>query len=147
MPISKWIIIGVVLFAGTHSPDLPLDKIELPDGFEIAIYSDEVPNARQMAVAPGGTVFVGSRREGKVHAVVDRDGDYKADEVLLIAEDLMMPSGLALFEGDLYVAAVSTILRYDDIEANLMDPPDPVVVVDDLPSDRMHGWKYIAFGH
>ena len=146
MPISKWIIIGVVLFAGTHSPDLPLDKIELPDGFEIAIYSDEVPNARQMAVAPGGTVFVGSRREGKVHAVVDRDGDYKADEVLLIAEDLMMPSGLALFEGDLYVAAVSTILRYDDIEANLMDPPDPVVVVDDLPSDRMHGWKYIAFG-
>ena len=135
-----------VLFAGTHSPDLPLEKIKLPDGFKIEIFSDEVPNARQLAVAPGGTVFVGSRRGGKVHAVVDRDGDYKADEVLVIAEGLTMPTGLAIHEGDLYVAAVSRILRYDDIEANLMNPPEPAVVVDDLPSDRMHGWKFISFG-
>ena len=146
MKISKWFLIAAMFFAGTHSPNLDLDKIELPEGFEIEYYSDAVPNARQMAVAPGGTVFVGSMREGKVHAVVDSDGDFKADEVLLIAEDLTMPTGLALHEGDLYVAVISTILRYDDIEDNLMNPPDPVVVVDDLPSDRMHGWKFIAFG-
>ncbi len=146
MITNTWVVIAAAFFASIHSPDLPLEKIQLPDGFTIEVYSDEVPNARQLAVAPGGTVFVGSRRAGKVHAVVDRDGDHKADEVFVIAEDLMMPTGLAIYAGDLYVAAVSTILRYDDVEARLTDPPEPVIIVDDLPRDRMHGWKYIAFG-
>ena len=126
--------------------DLPLEKIKLPDGFSIAIYAEGVPNARQMALTPGGTLFVGSRRGGKVHAVVDHDGDMKADQVLVIAQNLTMPSGLAYHNGALYVAAVDTVLRYDDIEARLENPPEPVVVVPDLPSDRMHGWKFIAFG-
>ena len=126
--------------------DLPLEKIKLPDGFSIAIYAEGVPNARQMALTPGGTLFVGSRRGGKVHAVVDHDGDMKADQVLVIAQNLTMPSGLVYHNGALYVAAVDTVLRYDDIEARLENPPEPVVVVPDLPSDRMHGWKFIAFG-
>ena len=25
-------------------------------------------------------------------------------------------------------------------------PPKPVVVVNDLPGDTMHGWRYLAFG-
>ncbi len=37
-----------------------LDKITLPNGFSIAIYSGAVPNARQMALGDNGTVFVGS---------------------------------------------------------------------------------------
>ena len=57
-----------------------------------------------------------------------------------------MPSGLAFRDGALYVAAVNRILRYDDIENHLADPPEPVVVVDDLPEDRHHGWKFIDFG-
>ena len=126
--------------------DLPLDKITLPEGFTIDIYADSVPNARQMALAPGGTLFVGSRRGGKVHAVVDENGDFKTDKIYLIAEGLTMPSGLAFRDGSLYVAAVDSILRYDDIEARLDNPPEPVVVVGDLPSDRHHGWKFIDFG-
>ncbi len=144
--MPKWLIVFPLMLAQAHAPDLPLEKITLPDGFTISIYSDEVPNARQMALAPGGTLFVGSRRAGTVHAVVDSDGDYKADEVHVIAEGLTMPSGLAIHEGDLYVAAVSTILRYDDIENHLADPPEPATITDALPSDRMHGWKFIAFG-
>ncbi|MFQ5570465.1 MAG: PQQ-dependent sugar dehydrogenase, partial [Rhodothermales bacterium] len=136
---------GAALLAPSDS-DLPLDKIKLPDGFSIAVYADEVPNARQMALSPGGVLFVGSRRAGKVHAVVDRDGDYTADQVYLIDQDLMMPSGVAFRDGALYVAALNRILRYDDIETHLDDPPEPVVVIDDLPSDRWHGWKFIAFG-
>ncbi|MCY4675011.1 MAG: PQQ-dependent sugar dehydrogenase, partial [Bacteroidetes bacterium] len=126
--------------------DLPLDKISLPEGFTIEVYADSVPNARQMALSPSGVLYVGSRRDGTVHAVVDSDGDMKGDEVLMIAEDLEMPSGLAYREGSLYVAAVSRILRYDDIDSRLQDPPEPVVIVDDLPTERHHGWKFIDFG-
>lgn len=126
--------------------DLPLDKIKLPEGFTISVYSDAVPNARQMALTPGGTLFVGSRQEGQVYAVVDTDGDGVAEQVHLIDEELMMPTGLTFRDGALFVAAVNRILRYDDIEAHLADPPDPIVVLDDLPEDRMHGWKFIDFG-
>ena len=58
-----------------------MGDITLPPGFRIAVYAAEVPNARQMALGPPGVVFVGSRSEGKVYAVVDRDGDGKAEAV------------------------------------------------------------------
>src|SRR5207244_5817269 len=38
------------------------------------------------------------------------------------------------------------VLRYDDIEARLDGPPPPIVVSDAFPTDRDHGWKFIAFG-
>jgi len=124
---------------------LPLDELELPPGFEIELFA-QVENARQMALGDKGTVFVGSRNAGKVHALVDENGDYKADRVYLIAEGLNMPSGIAFRDGDLYVAAVNRVLRYDNIESRLADPPQAVVITDALPDDEHHGWKYIAFG-
>ncbi|GIV60069.1 MAG: sorbosone dehydrogenase [Rhodothermaceae bacterium] len=126
--------------------DVDLDKIKLPPGFEISIFAEDVPNARSLRLTPGGTLFVSTRREGKVYAVRDTDGDYVADEVYTLAEGLNMPNGIAFRDGALYVAEVNRILRYDDIERRLADPPEPVVVYDDLPSDRHHGWKYIDFG-
>jgi glucose/arabinose dehydrogenase len=110
------------------------------------VYAADVPNARQMALGPPGVVFVGSRSEGKVHAVVDRDGDQRADEVHLVAKGLDMPSGLAFKDGALYVADVSRILRFRDVARDLRQPPAPEVVTDAFPADRHHGWKFIAFG-
>ena len=62
-----------------------MSDITLPPGFRITVYAAEVPNARQMALGPPGVVFVGSRSEGKVYAVVDRDGDGQADAVHVLA--------------------------------------------------------------
>ncbi len=57
-----------------------------------------------------------------------------------------MPNGVAFRNGSLYVAEVSRILRFDNIENQLAKPPAPVVVFDKYPTDEHHGWKYIAFG-
>jgi glucose/arabinose dehydrogenase len=127
-------------------PSERLAEIELPSGFEIAVYADGVENARQLALGAEGTVFAGSREAGKVHAVVDSDGDHKADRVFLIDDGLRMPSGVAFRDGSLYVGAVDRILRYDAIEQRLGVPPEPVVVNDDLPDKTHHGWKYLRFG-
>ena len=56
-----------------------------------------------------------------------------------------MPVGVALREGSLYVSAVSRILRFDAIGKHLDNPPEPVVVKGDLPTEKHHGWKFIAF--
>ena len=126
--------------------DIQLDQVELPPGFSIEIYADGVENARQMVLGDNGTLFAGSRKAGKLWAMTDVDGDHRAETVRLIDEDLNMPSGLEFREGALYVGAVDRILRYDNIEALLDQPPEPVVVTDALPDKKHHGWKYLRFG-
>jgi glucose/arabinose dehydrogenase len=123
-----------------------LNKIKLPPGFEISIYASRVENARSMTLGDKGTLFVGSRRAGNVYAIVDRNRDSKADEVITLAEGLNMPNGVAFRGGSLYVAEVSRVLRFDNIESRLENPPKPAIVRDDLPSDKHHGWKFISFG-
>ncbi|MBX3332932.1 MAG: sorbosone dehydrogenase family protein [Nitrospira sp.] len=125
---------------------LSLDTIKLPPGFTIALYTDKVPNARGMALGQDGVLFVGTRDKGDVYAVLDKDGDQRADEVLTIARGLQMPVGVAYRKGSLYVSAVDRILRFDKIDAHLKDVPPPVVVTDGFPKETSHGWKFIAFG-
>ena len=118
----------------------PLSKVRLPPGFRIELYA-RVPGARSMALSPGGTLFVGTRGEGKVYAV--RQG---GRSVTVIASGLEMPNGVAFRDGALYVAEVGRVLRYDGIEARLASPPRPAIVSDVFPEDRHHGWKFIRFG-
>jgi glucose/arabinose dehydrogenase len=99
-----------------------------------------------MVLSPDGTLFVGSRTQGSLYAVLDEDQDYKADEVITLEQGMNMPNGVAFRDGALYVAEVNRVLRYDDIEANLRSLPEPVVVSQDFPSDQHHGWKFIRFG-
>ena len=123
-------------------PDL--SAINLPAGFSIEIWSAEVPNARSMTVGDKGTVFVSTRRDGRVYALVPRRG--ATPTVLTVAEKLKMPNGIAFYDGDLYVAENHRIIRYNNIEANLSKIPDPEVVIDSLPTESYHGWRYIDFG-
>lgn len=123
-----------------------IEKLNVRPDFSISLFASDVENARQMVLGDKGTVFVGSRGEGKVYALVDNDANGKADKQYLIDKDLNMPSGVAFKGGSLYVAAVNRILRYDDIESNLDNPPKPKTIVSDLPDDSHHGWKAIEFG-
>ena len=136
---------GVIASARQTAP--PLGGLIVPAGFQVSVFAEKVENAREMALGPQGTVFVGSRTAGKVHAVVDRDGDHKADRVVVIASGLDQPNGVAMRNGALYVATASRLLRFDDIEKHLDAPPAPVTVRDDLPNPKAgHTWKFIAFG-
>ena len=133
----------------SQSPELPLELIKMAPGFKIEVYASGVPNARQLALGPKGTVFVGSRNKpagDSVYALVDKNGDQKADQVLTIAKGLNEPNGVAVHNGALYVAEISRITRFDNIESRLESPGQPVVVNDVLPKDTHHGQKFIAFG-
>jgi glucose/arabinose dehydrogenase len=150
VPLAALVVVGC-LYRGYFTGMLPsaaaeLGEITLPSGFRIAVYAGDVPGARQMAVGPAGVVFVGSRAEGKVYAVVDRDGDDRADQVHVVASGLNSPSGVAFRDGALYVGAVNRVLRFRDVARDLARPPRPEVVSEAYPSDAHHGWKFLAFG-
>ncbi|MBI2177170.1 MAG: sorbosone dehydrogenase family protein [Candidatus Tectomicrobia bacterium] len=126
--------------------DLPLDQIKLPPGFRIRLYTRDVPGARSLALSPSGTVFVSTRGAGQVYALLDKDRDGRAEEVIPIVQGMDTPNGVAFKDGDLYVAQIHRVLRFRGIEARLKNPPAPEVVYDKLPTDRHHGWKFIRFG-
>jgi glucose/arabinose dehydrogenase len=119
-------------------PDLA--QIRLPPGFRIEHFAS-VPNARQMVLGKN-TLFVGSMNEGKVYAIPLRSG--RAGPVRVIAEGLKLPVGVAFRNGDLYISAVSRILRIRNAERPGNAKLD--TVYDKLPTDVHHGWKFIAFG-
>lgn len=125
---------------------LPLNTIKLPKGFKISSFATGVDNARSLARGDKGTIFVGNRSGKNVYALVDTNGDFVADKKYTIASGLNMPNGVAFKDGDLYVAEVNRILKFEKIESNLAVPPKAIVIYDKYPTDRHHGWKYIAFG-
>ena len=120
-------------------PKTYINRIQLPPGFQIEVYVDNINGARSMTRGANGTIFVGTRDTGNVYAIVDR-------KVLTIAHGLKSPNGVAFHDGDLYVAEISRILRFPKIEENLNNPPKPTVVTDHYPKSPWHGWKFIAFG-
>lgn len=146
--VRRMLVLGIVLLAGASAlralATLPLDQVRLPPGFRIDLVTDDVPGARAMAMSPSGTLFVGSLSEGKVYAVSDPLGG--KPRVRVVANGLRAPAGVAFRDGSLYASSVSKIVRLDNIESRLDDPPAPVVVSDRFPTEAHHGWKFIAFG-
>ena len=144
-------VVALAVAGGVHAADdeLRLEEIELPAGFSIDVFASGIELARSLAQGPSGTVFVGTgglRQSDAVYAVVDEDGDGTADRRYEVASGLNRPNGVAFHDGDLYIAEIDRIVRLDGIENRLDAPPEPVVVTDDLPDRRHHGWKFIRFG-
>ena len=127
----------------TAADKLPIDKLTVKSGFKIEVYAAGVPNARTLRLGDKGTVFVSSRLQDKVHAIVEKDGKR---EVKVIASGLHRPNGIALHKGTLYIAELTQISKIPAIEDNLDNPPKPTVILADLPSDEAHGWKYLTVG-
>lgn len=82
----------------TASAAPPLARLRVPPGFHVALYSDQVPNARGIALGDHGSVFVGSMRAGNVYALTGLDNG-RAEHVYLIAKDLDRPVGVAFHDG------------------------------------------------
>ncbi len=150
MKIAGSLITGIVFFwvcGITFADDsLPLHLLKVPPGFSVSIFAKNIPDARSLALGDKGTVFVGTRTEDKVYAVIKDPQHPNQNKVITIASGLTMPNGVAFRHGSLYVAERSRILRFDNIEAQLEHPPKPVIINDTLPDKSHHGWRYIKFG-
>lgn len=153
IPNFLTLAIGVILtatsfasFASIEDVKKNLSKLNVPAGFKVSVYA-EVPGARQMTLGTTGTVFVGTR--GKhVYAVVDKNKDHQAEQVISLMDDLNIGNGVAMHDGFLYVAEQNRIARYAAPDFDLKLPFKQMrdVIYDKLPNKFHHGWRYIAFG-
>lgn len=139
------LLVHAIVAGASPATDKVLANVKTAPGFKLELFSDEVPGARSLAIGANGTIFVGTRKD-RVYAVSAPASAGGKPTVRVIAQGLNMPNGVAFRDGSLYVAEIHRILRFDGIEDALDRPRAPTVVRDDLPKDRHHGWKYIAFG-
>ena len=142
---SSILLLSFTFFCNSDTHSERQSGVKLPPGFKIEIFADNVPGARSMTLSPDEVLFVGTR-DSKVYAVLDTNKDDKADNVITIASGLKSPNGVTFRDGSLYVAEISKVWRYDNIEKNLQNLPEPVLINDHFPGDAHHGWKFIAFG-
>ena len=84
-----FLIVAAACNSSAISADIPIELVKLPPGFKIDIYAAHLPNARSMVLSPYGTLFVGTRKAGRVYAVRDRNEDFYADD---LAHDYLSPS-------------------------------------------------------
>jgi glucose/arabinose dehydrogenase len=130
----------------TPADQVPVAALRLPQGFQAEVYAHGIPGARMMTEGPNGTIFAGSRVIGRVYAITrNADGTTRTR---VIAQGLTQPNGIAMVGNSLYVMAINRVLRFDNIEANLDNPPAPVdmTAAFGLPSDQHHGWKFLIVG-
>lgn len=105
---------------------LPLSLITLPEGFNISLYTDQtVTDARQLALSQGFNsefpnaviIYVGSNGpDGVVSALVDPTGTGNIT-VVPVLSNLDRPNGVAWHNSSLFVAEVTTISRFDDVDS------------------------------
>lgn len=150
MPMRRLLLSALLLamasVSACASTELRLNDITLPPGFTIEVLTANVPGARSMTLGDKGTIFVGTRGEGKVYALTGAGGEHRSVKIITIASGLNSPNGVAFRDGSLYVAEINRIIRFDRIEERLNNPPVPVVINDSFPTKSHHGWKFIRFG-
>ncbi len=141
----------LLIFSTSYAKTPALKQLKMPEGFKVEIFAENVPNARHMALGDQGTVFIGSTQAGKVYALVPTKERLAKPQLKIIAKNLNQPQGVAFYQGNLYVAEINRIIRYEQIEKRLDHPPPAKLVTDNFPmtSDQqslIHAWKTIHIG-
>ena len=123
-----------------------LEQLQAPDGFEVSVFATNMGNARMMAVAADGTVYVTRPDSNDVLALRDADGDGQigAEETTVAASDLTLVHGIVIRENRLYLAGEARIWVADLGADGAVGAP--TVLVDELPYGGQHPRRTIGFG-
>ncbi|MHB0936149.1 MAG: PQQ-dependent sugar dehydrogenase [Armatimonadota bacterium] len=121
-----------------------VSRLKVPAGFRINVFAEGVTNARMIAVAPNGTVYVTQPGPGEVTALRDDDGDGAAETRRTVATGLNGVHGIALRANILYLATRTSIYTVTVQPDGTVGKPNEIV--DDLPSGGGHVLRTMAFG-
>jgi glucose/arabinose dehydrogenase len=127
--------------------------ITLPDGFCATVFADNIGHARQMAVAPDGTLYVNTWSGiyynndtpppgGFVVALKDNKGDGRADVIERFGDTVASGgqggTGLAFYNGMIYVEFNDRIVRYPLAPNEIAPKSAGETVVSGLPATGDH---------
>ncbi|HSX01623.1 MAG TPA: PQQ-dependent sugar dehydrogenase [Candidatus Saccharimonas sp.] len=104
----------------------------LPPGYVIHQFASGLGAARDLVFTPGGTLLVSNPDARTVTALPDANHDGLADSAAVILHGGEDTHGLAFYQGQLYVAELTRVVRYHWDESTLTASFDKALF--DLPS-------------
>ncbi len=119
-------------------------QLELPQGFAIRAFAEELQNPRMIAVADDGTVYVTRPMQGDVLLLRDSDDDGRADVRMTAIASVPGVHGIALHEGMVYLATVKQVQRAAVAADGTFGAP--TVIVDGLPDGGQHPNRTLLVG-
>ncbi|WP_210200708.1 PQQ-dependent sugar dehydrogenase [Rhizobium sophoriradicis] len=128
------------VFRPKHQPfsEDAVKRLKVPEGFEVSIFARDLGNARMMAVAEDGTVYVTRPEQKDVIAV--KEGDPKPRTM---ASDLDGIHGIAIRDGRIFLSTVHAVMAADLNEDGTIGKMENII--DDLPDGGQHGRRTLAF--
>ena len=141
---TKSQISGYVFKPAVERPtDENIQQLQLPAGFSIQKFAENLGESRMMTVSDAGHVYVSLRREGKVLLLEDTDSDGMADRNETVAS-IDQAHGLTIYEDKLYIVAVRKVFAAAiNADGTLQEPQ---MLTDKLPDGGQHPNRTIDFG-
>jgi glucose/arabinose dehydrogenase len=94
-------------------PDNPV--LQVPAGFEVNVFADNLIRPRWLALTPAGDVLVTERGETRIRLLRDTNGDGVADSVTTFGDrqnGLNQPFGMAFAKGYFFLGNTDAVLRF-----------------------------------
>lgn len=117
--------------------------LSVPQGYHIGLFAKNLGKARDLEFSPEGILLVSIPNEGTVKALIDSNNDGISDETKDILTGLDNPHGLAFYNGKLFVAEETKMVRYS-WDGNAVSAQKEKELFD-LPTGGRHTTRTIAF--
>jgi glucose/arabinose dehydrogenase len=125
--------LGLILSTTVNHALADQVAIKLPAGFKLTTFADSntkngrlLTNARFIAFDASGNLFVSTGSDDKVLMLPDVNKDGVADEVVVVAEGLNAPQGLAFVGNDLLVANQDGVVKLKQVNGS-WSKPQPLI--------------------
>ncbi|MFH1078148.1 MAG: PQQ-dependent sugar dehydrogenase [Patescibacteria group bacterium] len=121
--------------------------LAVPEGFSVGIFAKDLGGPRVLVEDPNGILIASVPSRGQIVALPDRNGDGKADEIIILADGMHSAHGLAFrcLDGTcrLYVAEEDMLSYYDYDAANVKFSGRTDLVA--LPSGGVHVTRSLLY--
>lgn len=133
------------------TPVNPSTTIKLPEGFKLTVFANlstmgdgTSTSVRMMTIGPDGHLYVSQTSKDQVVMLPDLNHDGVADDMIVVANHLNKPQGLAFVNGELYVANQDGVVKLE--RSNQQWPASNVIpVIKNLPTGG-HTAKTLKLG-
>jgi Raf kinase inhibitor-like YbhB/YbcL family protein len=138
--------IPITIFKPAKVPATPerIASLRAPSGFTVTPFAKGLKNARILAVATDGTVYLSRRDQGDVLMLKDVDGDGKADGPPVTVANRPGAHGIAVHAGKFYLVTVKELFVADILADGRLG--ELTLLAGDLPDAGQHANRTIAWG-
>lgn len=126
-------------------------QLQVPEGFEVAVFTDELQAPRAMEVAPNGDIFVAETQSGRIKVMRPSADGSRPESIDVFAQGLLQPLGIAFHPAGgqpewVYIAETNRVVRYPYQVGDTVARAVPEVVVPQLsPVGGGHYTRDLAF--